>query len=58
VFQESEEEVTNTEQAENWFTLTSTQRICGEYLTLVEVSGLIYFHPYLFVMRLHGSISL
>ena len=30
--QESEEEVTDTEQAENWFSLTSAQRICGEYL--------------------------
>jgi hypothetical protein len=28
-FQESEEEVTDTEQAENWFSLTSAQRICG-----------------------------
>lgn len=28
--QESEEEVTDTEQAENWFSLTSAQRICGE----------------------------
>ncbi|KAB1214036.1 putative serine/threonine-protein phosphatase 2A regulatory subunit B'' subunit TON2 [Morella rubra] len=27
--QESEEEVTDTEQAENWFSLTSAQRICG-----------------------------
>lgn len=29
VLQESEEEVTDTEQAENWFSLTSAQRICG-----------------------------
>ncbi|KAF7145707.1 hypothetical protein RHSIM_Rhsim04G0218600 [Rhododendron simsii] len=29
--QESEEEVTDTEQAENWFSLTSAQRICGGY---------------------------
>ena len=28
--QESEEEVTDTEQAENWFSLTSAQRICGK----------------------------
>ncbi|THG23973.1 hypothetical protein TEA_017010 [Camellia sinensis var. sinensis] len=27
--QESEEEVTDTEQAENWFSLTSAQRICA-----------------------------
>ncbi|RWW25331.1 hypothetical protein GW17_00010334 [Ensete ventricosum] len=27
--QESEEEVTDTEQAENWFSITSAQRICG-----------------------------
>lgn len=28
--QETEEEVTDTEQAENWFSLTSAQRICGQ----------------------------
>nr|KAJ0221788.1 hypothetical protein LSAT_V11C200053980 [Lactuca sativa] len=27
--QESEEEVTDTEQAENWFSMTSAQRVCG-----------------------------
>ncbi|KAJ0092264.1 hypothetical protein Patl1_25116 [Pistacia atlantica] len=32
--QESEEEVTDTEQAENWFSLTSAQRICDMYLAL------------------------
>ncbi|GAB4851252.1 Probable serine/threonine-protein phosphatase 2A regulatory subunit B'' subunit ton2 [Ancistrocladus abbreviatus] len=34
VFQESEEEVTDTEQAENWFSLTSAQRICDMFLAL------------------------
>jgi hypothetical protein len=29
ICQESEEEVTDTEQAENWFSLTSAQRICA-----------------------------
>lgn len=48
MFQESEEEVTDTEQAENWFSLTSAQRICGGYLTLVETSGFIY-------LQLEGS---
>ncbi|WRX19750.1 hypothetical protein QQP08_012237 [Theobroma cacao] len=32
--QESEEEVTDTEQAENWFSLTSAQRICDMFLAL------------------------
>ncbi|XP_020517973.1 probable serine/threonine-protein phosphatase 2A regulatory subunit B'' subunit TON2 [Amborella trichopoda] len=32
--QESEEEVTDTEQAENWFSLTSAQRICEMFLAL------------------------
>ncbi|RLM99595.1 phosphatase subunit g4-1 [Panicum miliaceum] len=32
--QESEEEVTDTEQAENWFSLTSAQRICDIFLAL------------------------
>ncbi|GJW96549.1 probable serine/threonine-protein phosphatase 2A regulatory subunit B'' subunit TON2 [Tanacetum coccineum] len=32
--QESEEEVTDTEQAENWFSLTSAQRICDMNGTL------------------------
>ncbi|GJU03544.1 probable serine/threonine-protein phosphatase 2A regulatory subunit B'' subunit TON2 [Tanacetum coccineum] len=32
--QESEEEVTDTEQAENWFSLTSAQRICDVFLAL------------------------
>ncbi|OEL14051.1 putative serine/threonine-protein phosphatase 2A regulatory subunit B'' subunit TON2 [Dichanthelium oligosanthes] len=31
---ESEEEVTDTEQAENWFSLTSAQRICDMFLAL------------------------
>ncbi|KAJ6904238.1 hypothetical protein NC651_021389 [Populus alba x Populus x berolinensis] len=32
--QESEEEVTDTEQAENWFSLMSAQRICDMFLAL------------------------
>ncbi|KAG6437501.1 hypothetical protein SASPL_102419 [Salvia splendens] len=32
--QESEEEATDTEQAENWFSLTSAQRICGLFFDL------------------------
>ncbi|CAA3003972.1 probable serine threonine- phosphatase 2A regulatory subunit B subunit TON2, partial [Olea europaea subsp. europaea] len=32
--QESEDEVTDTEQAENWFSLTSAQRICDMFLAL------------------------
>ncbi|XP_019160390.1 PREDICTED: probable serine/threonine-protein phosphatase 2A regulatory subunit B'' subunit TON2 isoform X1 [Ipomoea nil] len=32
--QESEEEVTDMEQAENWFSLTSAQRICDMFLGL------------------------
>ncbi|GKF34509.1 hypothetical protein Tco_0107709, partial [Tanacetum coccineum] len=28
------EEVTDTEQAENWFSLTSAQRICDVFLAL------------------------
>lgn len=32
--QESEEEVTDTEQAENWFSLISAQRICDMFLAL------------------------
>ncbi|GAA0146628.1 protein phosphatase [Lithospermum erythrorhizon] len=32
--QESDEEVTDTEQAENWFSLTSAQRICDMFLAL------------------------
>ncbi|KAL1832545.1 hypothetical protein ACET3Z_002196 [Daucus carota] len=32
--QESEEEVTDTEQAENWFSLTSAQRICDMFMAL------------------------
>ncbi|CAN1129694.1 Probable serine/threonine-protein phosphatase 2A regulatory subunit B'' subunit TON2 [Linum perenne] len=32
--QETEEEVTDTEQAENWFSLTSAQRICDMFLDL------------------------
>lgn len=32
--QESEEEITDTEQAENWFSLTSAQRICEMFLAL------------------------
>ncbi|XP_042415700.1 probable serine/threonine-protein phosphatase 2A regulatory subunit B'' subunit TON2 isoform X2 [Zingiber officinale] len=32
--QESEEEVPDTEQAENWFSLTSAQRICDMFLAL------------------------
>ncbi|KAJ6897948.1 serine/threonine-protein phosphatase 2A regulatory subunit B'' subunit TON2 [Populus alba x Populus x berolinensis] len=32
--QESEEEVTDSEQAENWFSLTSAQRICDMFLAL------------------------
>ncbi|KAK9136968.1 hypothetical protein Sjap_007562 [Stephania japonica] len=32
--QEIEEEVTDTEQAENWFSLTSAQRICDLFLAL------------------------
>ncbi|GMP76670.1 hypothetical protein CsSME_00033251 [Camellia sinensis var. sinensis] len=32
--QESEEEVTDIEQAENWFSLTSAQRICDMFLAL------------------------
>ncbi|KZV51221.1 tonneau [Dorcoceras hygrometricum] len=32
--QESEEEVTDNEQAENWFSLTSAQRICDMFLAL------------------------
>nr|GMD99769.1 probable serine/threonine-protein phosphatase 2A regulatory subunit B'' subunit TON2 [Ipomoea batatas] len=32
--QESEEEVTDMEQAENWFSLTSAQRICDMFLAL------------------------
>ncbi|KAG5628198.1 hypothetical protein H5410_013416 [Solanum commersonii] len=32
--QETEEEVTDTEQAENWFSLTSAQRICDMFLAL------------------------
>ncbi|CAL5423589.1 unnamed protein product [Camellia sinensis] len=31
--EESEEEVTNTEQAENWFSLTYAQRICGQMVS-------------------------
>ncbi|XP_024022608.1 probable serine/threonine-protein phosphatase 2A regulatory subunit B'' subunit TON2 [Morus notabilis] len=34
--QESEEEVTDTEQAENWFSLTSAQRICDMFLALAK----------------------
>uniref|UniRef100_A0A1J3E668 Putative serine/threonine-protein phosphatase 2A regulatory subunit B'' subunit TON2 n=1 Tax=Noccaea caerulescens TaxID=107243 RepID=A0A1J3E668_NOCCA len=38
--QESEEEVTDTEQAENWFSLTSAQRICDMFLALdKDMSG-------------------
>ncbi|KAL9279900.1 putative serine/threonine-protein phosphatase 2A regulatory subunit B'' subunit TON2 [Arabidopsis thaliana] len=37
---ESEEEVTDTEQAENWFSLTSAQRICDMFLALdKDMSG-------------------
>ncbi|KAH9683305.1 putative serine/threonine-protein phosphatase 2A regulatory subunit B'' subunit TON2 [Citrus sinensis] len=32
--QESEEEVTDTEQAENWFSLTSAQRVCDMFIAL------------------------
>ncbi|XP_075512259.1 putative serine/threonine-protein phosphatase 2A regulatory subunit B'' subunit TON2 [Primulina tabacum] len=32
--QESEEEVTDNEQAENWFSLTSAQRICDMFLAI------------------------
>ncbi|KAK4384381.1 putative serine/threonine-protein phosphatase 2A regulatory subunit B'' subunit TON2 [Sesamum angolense] len=32
--EESEEEATDTEQAENWFSLTSAQRICDMFLAL------------------------
>ncbi|OMO81304.1 hypothetical protein CCACVL1_12487 [Corchorus capsularis] len=32
--QETEEEVIDTEQAENWFSLTSAQRICDMFLAL------------------------
>ncbi|CAL5387643.1 unnamed protein product [Camellia sinensis] len=31
--EESDEEVTNTEQAENWFSLTYAQRICGQMVS-------------------------
>ncbi|KAL7265660.1 hypothetical protein ACSBR1_003447 [Camellia fascicularis] len=31
--EESEEEVTDTEQAENWFSLTYAQRICGQMVS-------------------------
>ncbi|XP_028547862.1 probable serine/threonine-protein phosphatase 2A regulatory subunit B'' subunit TON2 [Dendrobium catenatum] len=34
MFQETEEEVADTEQAENWFSLTSAQRICDMFLAL------------------------
>ncbi|KAG6434166.1 hypothetical protein SASPL_105788 [Salvia splendens] len=38
--QESEEEATDTEQAENWFSLTSAQRICDMFLALdKDMSG-------------------
>ncbi|KAI7746327.1 hypothetical protein M8C21_030578 [Ambrosia artemisiifolia] len=37
--QESEEEVTDTEQAENWFSLTSAQRICDMFLALDKDSN-------------------
>ncbi|WZZ38590.1 hypothetical protein YC2023_034849 [Brassica napus] len=36
---ESEEEVTDTEQAENWFSLTSAQRICDMFLALDKDCG-------------------
>ncbi|GJV22163.1 probable serine/threonine-protein phosphatase 2A regulatory subunit B'' subunit TON2 [Tanacetum coccineum] len=37
---ESEEEVTDTEQAENWFSLTSAQRICDVFLALdIDMNG-------------------
>ena len=41
-FQESEEEVTDTEQAENWFSLTSAQRICGMSAVFIF---LFHFRP-------------
>ncbi|KAG7028962.1 putative serine/threonine-protein phosphatase 2A regulatory subunit B'' subunit TON2 [Cucurbita argyrosperma subsp. argyrosperma] len=34
MLEETEEEVTDTEQAENWFSLTSAQRICDMFLAL------------------------
>ncbi|KAI7985360.1 hypothetical protein LOK49_LG14G01701 [Camellia lanceoleosa] len=33
---ESKEEVTDTEQAENWFSLTYAQRICGGYFEYIK----------------------
>lgn len=37
--QDPEEEVTDTEQAENWFSLTSAQRICDMFLALDKDSN-------------------
>ncbi|CAJ2634363.1 unnamed protein product [Trifolium pratense] len=37
--QESEEEVTDTEQAENWFSFTSAQRICDMFIALDKTSS-------------------
>ncbi|KAM1191839.1 hypothetical protein ACFX15_011935 [Malus domestica] len=37
--QESEEEVTDNEQAENWFSLTSAQRICDMFIALDKDSS-------------------
>ncbi|KAL1832538.1 hypothetical protein ACET3Z_002189 [Daucus carota] len=43
--EESEEEVTDTEQAENWFSLTSAQRICDMFLALdKDMSGTLNKH--------------
>jgi len=44
VFQESEEEVTDTEQAENWFSQTSARRVCGGYLTLASRMSMLFIY--------------
>ncbi|KAI8011771.1 putative serine/threonine-protein phosphatase 2A regulatory subunit B'' subunit TON2 [Camellia lanceoleosa] len=46
--QESEEEVTDIEQAENWFSLTSAQRICDMFLALdKDMNGTLTFDEHI-----------
>lgn len=52
--QESEEEVTDTEQAENWFSLTSAQRICGECF---DISNPLSLYHEVDVISSHFLIS-
>ncbi|THG04632.1 hypothetical protein TEA_022048 [Camellia sinensis var. sinensis] len=40
---ESEEEVTDIEQAENWFSLTSAQRICGGCLEFLHLKFILRY---------------